>query len=423
MGTGDVRGLLRQPGLKLEPPPEAIERRCQVCGGARLEAGLDLGHQPIADHLLTAAELDHPETFYPLRLFHCRDCGLCQLGYVTPPEAIYRNFTFVSGTTRTAREHLGGFAAEMTRRLGLGGTSFAVDIGSSDGTLLKGYAPAGVRVLGVEAAAYPAEQAIAAGIPTWHAFFDHETAGLIRQESGAADAITAAGVFGHVADLDSVMRGIGLLLKEDGIFAADSQYWLDIVGQTHYDNIFHEHLRHYSMKPLAVLFARYGFEMIDVSRSPVYGGSFRVFAARKGRRPVEPAVAALAGEEERAGLHDPETWARFAAAARTKRDRLIARVADLRRAGQEIVGIGAPAKASTVCNYCRLGRESIAYLTEVNPLRTGKFLPGVHVPIEPEPLMFEDRRRLAGLLFAWNYYDEIVPKLRARGFAGEVICP
>lgn len=423
MGTGNIRGLLRQPGLKLEDPPPPLTRCCQICGSARLEKGLDLGHQPIADHLLTAAELDYPETFYPLQLFHCLDCGLCQLGYLTPPEAIYRNFTFVSGTTRTAREHLGGFAAEMTRRLGLNRASFAVDIGSSDGTLLKGYAPAGIRVLGVEAAAYPAGQAIAAGIPTWHAFFNYETAALIREEFGLADAITAAGVFGHIADLDSVMRGIGLLLHNDGIFAADSQYWLDIVAETHYDNIFHEHLRHYSLKPLGILFERYGFEIFDVDRSPVYGGSFRVYAARQGRRPMQPSVAALLDEESRAHLHEPETWAHFAASARAKRERLCEHVADLRRAGKEIVGIGAPAKASTVCNYCRLGRESIAYLTEVNPLRTGKFLPGVHLPIEPESRMFEDSRPLAGLLFAWNYYNEIVPKLRARGFAGEVICP
>lgn len=413
----------RSQGLPYEDPPPPVARRCQICGCARLIAGLDLGHQPVADHLLTAAELDHPETFYPLQLFHCPDCGLCQLGYVTPPEVIYRNFTFVSGTTRTARAHLEGFAAEMTRRLALSESSFAVDIGSSDGTLLKGYAPARVKALGVEAAAYPAAQAEAAGLPTWHAFFNEATAGRICAEFGQADAITAAGVFGHVADLDSVMRGIQLLLKPGGLFAADSQYWLEIVAQTHYDNIFHEHLRHYSMKPLVRLLERYHLEIVDVERSAVYGGSFRIYASQAGRHLVAPSVPALLAEEERVRLHEPETWAAFAAAAQVKRDRLRAHVAALRQAGQTIVGIGAPAKASTVCNYCRLGRAEIDYLTEVNPARTGKFLPGVHVPIEPESRMFADSRPLAGLLFAWNYYDEIVPKLRARGFAGDVICP
>jgi methylation protein EvaC len=89
-----------------------------------------------------------------------------------------------------------------------------------------------------------------------------------------------------------------------------------------------------------------------------------------------------------------------------------------------VIGIGAPAKASTVCNYCRLGPDLVEYITEVNPLRIGKFLPGVHIPIVEEEFMFRDPRPPdAGILFSWNYYDEIVPKLRARGFQGEVLHP
>ena len=66
----------------------------------------------------------------------------------------------------------------------------------------------------------------------------------------------------------------------------------------------------------------------------------------------------------------------------------------------------------------------VYYITEVNPLRIGSYLPGVHIPIVDERWMFEDPEPPdAGVLFSWNYYDEIVPKLRERGFEGEVILP
>jgi hypothetical protein len=66
----------------------------------------------------------------------------------------------------------------------------------------------------------------------------------------------------------------------------------------------------------------------------------------------------------------------------------------------------------------------VEYVTEVNPLRMGKYLPGVHIPIVDEERMFTDPRPAdAGILFAWNYRDEIEPKLRARGFQGEIVCP
>lgn len=198
-----------------------------------------------------------------------------------------------------------------------------------------------MRFLGVDPSGDPVRIANEQGLPTLHAFFNDETAGKIARKYGKADAITACGVFGHIADLAGMMTGAKRLLAPGGVFATDSQYWLDMVLRLHYDNIFHT---------------------------------------------------------------------------------LFNQVYELTSQGKTVVGLGAPAKASTICNYCRLGPERVRYVTEINPLRIGKFLPGVRIPIVDEERMFGDQPD-AGILFAWNYYDEIVPKLRARGFRGEVLLP
>jgi SAM-dependent methyltransferase len=305
---------------------------------------------------------------------------------------------------------------------GLSQESFAVDIGSNDGTLLKGYLPYGVRFLGVDPSGDPVRIANEQGIETLHAFFNEETADHIKAAYGPADAITACGVFAHIADLGGIMTGVKRLLAPRGVFATDSQYWLDMVERLHYDNIFHQHLRYYAMKPLIHLFRQYEMDVFDVERSEVYGGSIRVFSGHAGDHPISPRVDELLAVEERAGVYDPATWERFARAVEARRDRLFDRVYELTANGKTVIGLGAPAKAATICNYCRLGPERVQYVTEINPLRIGKYLPGVHVPIVAEETMFEHRPD-AGILFAWNYYDEIVPKLRSRGFEGEVLLP
>ena len=67
---------------------------------------------------------------------------------------------------------------------------------------------------------------------------------------------------------------------------------------------------------------------------------------------------------------------------------------------------------------------NLDYITEINPLRVGTYLPGAHIPIIDERLMFEDPEPAdAGILFAWNYADEVIPKLRERGWHGEIIFP
>jgi C-methyltransferase C-terminal domain/Putative zinc binding domain/Methyltransferase domain len=413
------RGLTASADAERAPQP----LKCQICSSP-LTPGLDLGHQPVGDLLLTAAQLNEPETFYPMQLFHCLDCGLCQLGYTVDPAIVYKDFPFVSGTTKTATRHLQGLARQVAQTLRLDSSSFAIDIGSNDGTLLKGYLPFGVKFLGVDPAALPVEIANREGIPTWHAFFNQETAGSILKQHGQADAISAAGCFAHIADLAGVMRGVQLLLKREGIFVTDNQYWLDMVQRMHYDNVFHQHLRNYSLKPLIRLFRQYDMDVFDVERSEVYGGSIRVFSCRQGARPLSQRLRDLIALEEAEELYAPSTFERFAAAVGEKRRKLFDAVYTRASAGQKVIGIGAPAKASTVCNYCGLTRDLLAYVTEVNPLRIGKFLPGVHIPIVEEEFMFQDPRQAeAGLLFAWNYYDEIVPKLRARGFQGQVLCP
>lgn len=397
--------------------------RCQICDSETVP-GLDLGHQPVSDLLVSATELNEPETYYPLKLRHCLECGLTQLSYIVPPAVVYKHFPFVSGTTQTATRHLQSLPKRLVEMLSLGKKSFAVDIGSNDGTLLKGYLPYGVKFLGVDPSGDPVRIANMQGIDTWHAFFNEKTVARALSQHGKANAITACGVFGHIADLASVMKGVKKLLVRKGVFATDSQYWLDTMQRVHYDNIFHQHLRYYSLKPLIYLHRQYGMEVFDVERSEVYGGSIRVFACHAGDYPVSQRVKDLEALEEKEQLYAAETNERFAQSVVQRRRRLFDKLYRLTSMKKKIIGIGAPAKATVVCNYCRLGPELVDYITEVNPLRVGHYLPGMHIPIQSEDHMFEDAQPAdAGILFAWNYYDEIVPKLQKRGFKGTIIRP
>jgi len=399
-------------------------RRCMICGSTELLAGLDLGHQPVGDLILSEAELNEPETFYPMQVFQCAECGLSQLGYTVDPAVVYKNFPFVSGTTRTATRHLQSLAKKLVRMLDLGPRDLAVDIGSNDGTLLEGYARSKATILGVDPSGDPVRIANEKGIRTWHAFFDEDTAARARRELERAKAITACGCFAHIADLDGVMRGVDALLHKDGVFATDNQYWLDMVERLHYDNVFHQHLRNYSLEPYQALMAQYGLEVFDVERSEVYGGSIRFFACRAGRYPIHRRVRRLEAEEAKAKLYEPKTLAAWTRKIEKKRDKLFDAVYSRVKKGQKVIGLGAPAKASTVMNYCGLDRRLVEYVTEINPLRIGFHVPGVHVPIVDEQWMFDDPRPAdAGILFAWNYHDEVVPKLRAKGWKGKVLLP
>ncbi|MEK7208390.1 MAG: class I SAM-dependent methyltransferase [Patescibacteria group bacterium] len=394
---------------------------CFICTNKKLFKFLDLGQQPPSDAFLRAKDLEKPEKKYPLALYLCEECGLVQLGTVVNPKELFTEYVYTTGMNNQLRAQFQELVGELVSRFNLKKGDFAADIGSNDGTLLENYAPYGARALGID----PSSAAILAkkkGIPTLREFFGEETARRVLEEHGQARVITATNVFAHVPELDSFMRGIRLLLAPGGVFVSESGYLLDMLRSGGYDAIYHEHLRYYSLRPLVRLFAEHGMEVFDAKRVPSHNGSLRVFAGHKGARAVQPSVARLLQEEEKAGLYRKETFRDFGKRAKAHRAELAALLRRLKKEGGKIVGIGAPAKGNTLLNSCGIGEETISALLEKSSLKVGLFAPGSHIPVRAEADLFKEQPEYA-LMLSWNLADELIPKLRSKGFRGRFIIP
>ena len=120
---------------------------CLSCGSSALELVLDLGRTPLANSNLRAEDLGKPEPSYPLELLFCRECGLVQLSELVPPEILFSNYVYVTGTSSTMVAHLRAFADDAIRRFGLTARDLVVEIASNDGTLLEAFVRRGVRGL------------------------------------------------------------------------------------------------------------------------------------------------------------------------------------------------------------------------------------------------------------------------------------
>lgn len=396
---------------------------CQICASRDLEQVIDLGHQPPCDSLLTADQLSHSEKLYPLNLVRCRDCGLVQIDYVVPPEILFHpDYPYRSGITATLARNLQGTGEHLAEKYGLGPESLAVDIGSNDGTLLKGFRNRGVKVLGVEATNI-ARIANQDGIETMQAFFSEPVAEQIVAKHGQAAVVTAANMFAHVPNLGQLLRGVARLLVDGGTFVTESHYLLDLLETAQYDSIYQEHLKYYALKPLQRLFDDFGFTVVDADRIPNYGGSIRVYAAKGKGLPVADTLAPLIAEEERAGLYDAARYAAFRETVLQSKLDLQDMLLRLRREGRPAPGIGCPGRSSTLLNYCNIDSDLMPYIAEQSTsLKLGLHLPGKHIPIVDEQRLFDEQPDYAVML-SWHYAEPIVAKLRERGLQSKIIVP
>ena len=396
-----------------------------MCHGSRLETYLDLGATPLADGFLKADQLHKPEAVYPLAVALCQDCGLSQLTHVVNPELLYcREYPYESSTTATGRQHWGEFAATATRKLCLGSQDLVVDIGSNVGVLLAMFRKEGVRIMGVDPASNIVAIARRRGIPTACGFFDAAIARDIVTRLGKASLATATNAFAHIDDVDQVVHALKILLQEDGVFTLEAPHFLRLLQHVEYDTIYHEHLSYLAIKPLVRFFHRFGMEVFDVEERPIHGGSIRVYVQMpQGRRRVNASVTRLIREEERHGVFSLRRLRAFAGAVQHNRERLQGLVQRLKRRGNTIAGVSAPAKGMTLLNYCRLGPELLDFISEKSKLKIGRFTPGLHIPVVSDETL-RKRQPDYALLLAWNFASEIMSNLESyRRRGGKFIIP
>jgi hypothetical protein len=395
---------------------------CQVCGHAPLDTVLSLGYMPPVNQMVPIGEVPHQQPWFPTTLLHCRNCELVQLGLAVDPAIIFPpKYPYTSGTTKLLRDNFADLQRESAAMLGLSDKDLVIDIGSNDGTLLSNFKNGGQRVLGIE----PTDVGDIANqrdIPTIKRFFGIEVAREVKREYGAASVVTAANCFAHIEDVHAIVDGIVEMLKQDGVFISESHYLIPLLETLQYDTIYHEHLRYYSLASLKHLLEMHNLEVFHARPIPSHGGSIRVYAAHRGTQPVKDSVRRMLAAEPRgeAMVKRLDTFRHDVVLSKLG---LLSMLGEFKKKGARIAGISAPSRASTLVNYVGLDEGLIDYVCEIaGSLKIGKCMPGTQIPVVDEIKLFSDQPDCA-IIFSWHIADELAPKLKAKGFRGQLITP
>lgn len=381
---------------------------CLICQNP-YEPFMSFGKMPIANGFLRQTEFPK-EYFFELKIGFCSKCHMVQLGEQPDREQMFNDeYAFFSSTSTRMAEHFREFAQFVMSNYLPSPDPFVVELGSNDGIMLQNFMNADMRHLGVEPSANVAQVAREKGIKTISRFFDEDFAREIAAENGQADAILGANVMCHIPYLHSVVAGMKLLLKREGIIAFEDPYLGDIIEKTSYDQIYDEHAFYFSVSSISYLFEQHELEVVDILPQPVHGGSMRYLIAHKGQRPISAAVEEQRAKEEELGLHRAETYDKLRLNIESSREKLISLLRDLRSQGKRVVGYGATSKSTTVTNYCGITPGLIEFISDTTPIKQNKYSPGVHIPVRAYQEFAANYPDYA-LLFAWNHAGEIMAK-------------
>jgi len=400
---------------------------CRNCGTNLSLVVCDLVSAPLSNAYIAEAELIKPEIYYPLCLYICNQCWLMQIeDYNKAHEIFGDTYRYYSSFSTLWLNHASKYVKMIISRLNLNNTSKVMEIASNDGYLLQYFKMDGIPCFGVDPAEGPAQKANDMGIETIVSFFNLDMAAEIVKLKGRQDLIIGNNVLAHVPDINNFVAGLEISLSSHGTITMEFPHLMELIGQTQFDTIYHEHYSYLLLATVESIFKKHGLRIYDVEKVFTHGGSLRIYACHADDKshPTLLSVELIISEERSQGLFQIQTYHDFQRRVNKIRSRFLQFLIEQRMAGKRIVAYGAAAKGNTLLNYCGVkGTEFIEYVADASPFKQGFYLPGSRIPIVEPHRIFLDKPDFI-IIFPWNIKNEIITQLEGiREWGGKFIIP
>lgn len=387
---------------------EAVKRtHCGACGYDDLRVFLDLGHSPVAD-AYTTEPWGSVET-HPLQLAVCTGCHLVQLLEVVDQKTLFgTGYSFYSSASPPLSAYHEEYARDIIEAHPDLITGPVVEIGCNDGDMLRHFNRIAQPPIGVDPSDGPVEVALQRGLGVINEPFTVSTAENVKDGYGNAGIIIANHVLAHVESVSEVLHGISELLAPNGVAYVEVQYLPDLLTNNAFDLVYHEHRNFFSLTSLTTAAARWNLVPLEAQLTDRQGGSLRVKFTHKSNvtRPTgDVTVRDLLFREQ--WLQSVDAYAGVQGRAERIRSRLLQIILDEHAHGHSVAVYGAPAKATTLLNFCGLDTDVFDFAVDSTPAKQGRYIPGTGLVIH-SPSVTSVSAIDTFLVTSWNYASTIV---------------
>ena len=372
------------------------KKDCVCCGKSDLSLVLDLNTQPLAN---SYHKKDEQLEEYPLGLNLCNDCYHLQLTHIVNPDLLFKDYLYVSGTTKTLRDNFKWFA-DFVMENSFWNLKNVLDIACNDGTQLDFFKEKGVKTYGID----PAENLYELSSKNHDVkceYFDSVFFGHLF------DVIIAQNVFAHNSDPKKFLEDCIKLMDDDSrLYIQTSQ--AHMVQNNQFDTVYHEHISFFNINSFNELVKRTNLNLIDVIKTPIHGVSYLFVLSKK--KMNEHRIQNLIDVERETGLYSKKTYDDY------KQNILnivksFKKVVEHVQGEYPVIGYGAAAKGNTFLNFADV---KLDYVIDDNELKQGLYTPGTNIEIKSVELLkeYDEDDRILFVPLAWNFYDEIRKRIK-----------
>jgi hypothetical protein len=320
------------------------------------------------------------------------------------------NYGYRSGLNKSMVEHLGEIVKKIENRVALSDGDLIIDIASNDGTLLSKYENKNLDLLGIDPTSKKFKEYYPPHIDSVADFFSKN---IVQQKRGdkKAKAITSIAMFYDLPEPLKIMEEIASVMDNEGIWVVEQSYMPEMINNTSYDTICHEHLEFYSLKQFKWMADRAGLKIIDIETNKINGASFALTLAKKSSSYAEATaeIQRLLDSENKAGFNDLNAYLSFKEKTEKHKIELVDLIKKLKAENKKILGYGASTKGNVMLQYCQLTTDDLEAIADVNEYKFGRQTPGTNILIVSET----DAKKSGVdyfLVLPWHFKDNIIER-------------
>ena len=388
---------------------------CRLCASDKLNSILEIGDCAPGDLYMNTKEESLSLEKFPLVVKQCQDCGHTQLSFFVDPAIIYSKYIYQTSDSLGLNEHFRRYQASVSELLGLSNRAKVFDIGCNDGTLLNHFKAAGCETYGIDPSAEALEISLRNGHKVQLGYFDSKSTNKIQSELGEFDLVVANNVLANVENLEEFFISVTQILRPDGTFIFETGYLEYLANLRVVDNIHHEHIDYFSVKPLTTFLEKFGLRIFNLEVSSSKGSSIRVYVTRiNSNRESLVNLSEVIEMESRMGFYDLASYHTLRNEINAELERVHSWIENEKKAGKKVFGYGASVGSTTLINLLEL-EDKIDFLADDNFRRHGLFSPGSGIEVlDPSAIKNSNH---SVLILAWRYMMPI--KKRIHSHSGE----
>ena len=386
--------------------------KCRNCKKNVTNKWIDLGHSPPSNNYLSKKDLNKKETYLPLKVYVCKNCWLSQTKDYTNSKKLFRSdYAYFSSTSKSFLIHAKKYSNKIIKKLNLNSRSHVIEIASNDGYLLKNFFKKKIPCMGIEPTINTAREAEKIGLKIIKEFFSSKLSKKLIKNNKKADLIIGNNVLAHVPNILDFTSGMSMLLKENGTITLEFPHLLELMKNTQFDTVYHEHFSYLSLSAVNNIFSKFNLKIYNVEKIKTHGGSLRIYVCKKkNNKYISKNVKKILYQEKLYGLNKLTKYKKFQNKIDKIKHEFLKFLKEKKLKGMKICGYGAAAKGNTLLNYCKIKSNTIEFVCDAAKSKQNKRLPGSQIPIfEPKKIKKEKPNYI--IIFPWNLSKEIITQL------------